>query len=96
MKFRSDSKSLRCSCLYACAADNDEPTTLRTFSENQPSTPMLRVKTAKIATNTVGISATMANTALNRRCKREPAEWARRAAKTRMTENPIRAMITNR
>ncbi len=41
---------------------SDEPTTLRTRSENQPSSPTLTVSTAKTATRTVGTSAISAKT----------------------------------
>ena len=38
------------------------------------------VRPAKIATETVGISAISAKTPVSRRCRRDPAECARRAA----------------
>ena len=61
------------------------PTTLRTRSENQPSRPTLIVRPAKTATSTVGTSATSAKTQVRRRCRREPADFARRAATARAT-----------
>ena len=61
------------------AADNEFPTTDLTRSENQPSSPTLMVSPAKIATLMVGISAINANTPVRRRCRRDPADLARRA-----------------
>ncbi len=58
---------------------------MRTRSENQVSSPKFSVTVAKIATSTVGPSATTENTIISRMCSREPADFRRRSAIIRAT-----------
>ena len=50
--------------------------------------------TAKTATRTVGISATIAKTLLKRMCKREPADFALLAANILITAYPTIEITT--